>query len=640
MLPPQGMMTTTTPRGLTPQGLTPQAVVGGGGTPMARGLTGSEEERKAKLQKVVELLGHRQSLISCEGVERCAKRVGLDTEFEQDTLSVAGRALLVDIEFYAGEERVKSVGLSFPGHEQGEGGNTKKKEKWEKDLKRGADVLEKGLKKGWGTSVQAFAENLESLARMEGLRAGGCSAFDAVEGVREVLEKIWEKEVTRMGDGREVLCKGSGRPRVHADGKLGLALQYWMERRLVRETRRRKAEEMMEIDGKEDEDENDEEADGKIYAAIIECEASSSELYPSIRISDSWVSDAVERPAEILPEIDGALNLPTRTDWQDPPPTLITPDPPRSSDAMNLDPEPSSLPKPPDIRFAVKFEPPIIVPLQTALNIYESVSAPLPQDSIQATSYESMLLPPPSTSSEKSVLPNDSPNSMTKIQNAPPQHSSDLQSDRKYQYTLFATPSYAHAIDVLPFVHPRQLIDILPVLRQWVLVASLLCRCFDDSSSIIHNNIKTPNDDHNSSDSSDDGDYDDDDDDEEDDDDNDDGFSADDLLSSLLHRQRRSKSKLKPLAIDVNLSLSATEAPRFVVVFERGGRRVTVGFCVQLNGEIGNVDVDFPGAGEDNHGGDAQREERKRKVKKVLEVAEDLGVLVRWMGGGGSGDGV
>ncbi|KAL9032571.1 MAG: hypothetical protein Q9214_007909, partial [Letrouitia sp. 1 TL-2023] len=327
MLPPQGMMTTTTPRGLTPQGLTPQAVVGGPSAPMARGLTGSEEDRKAKLEKVVELLGHRQGLISREGVERCAKRVGLDTEFEKDTLSVAGRALLVDIEFYAGEEGVKSVGLSFPGHEQGEGGNMKKKDQWEKDLRRGAEVLEKGLKKGWGASVQAFAGNLESLGRMEGLSAGGCSAFDAVEGVREALDKVWEKEVTRIGDGREVLCKGSGRPRMHVGGKLGLALQFWMERRLVSGTWGRKGEEMMEIDGKEDEDEEDEEAEGNIYAAIIECEASSSELYPSIRISDSWVSDAVERPAETMPEINGALDLPMRTDWQDPPSTLITPDP-------------------------------------------------------------------------------------------------------------------------------------------------------------------------------------------------------------------------------------------------------------------------------------------------------------------------
>lgn len=590
---------------------------------MARGLTGSEEERKAKLQKVVELLGHRQGLISREGVERCAKRVGLDTAFEKDTLSVAGRALLVDIEFYAGEERVKSVGLSFPGHEQGEGGDMKKKEKWEEDLRRGAGVLEKSLKKDWGASVQAFAANLESLGRMEGLSAGGCSAFDAVEGIREALEKVWEKEITRMGDGREVLCKGSGRPRMHAGGRLGLALQYWTERRLVRGTRRRKAEEMMEIDGKQEEDEDDEEADGKVYAAIIECEASSSELYLSIRISDSWVSDIVERPAETVPEISGALDLPTRTDWQDPPPTLITPHPPRSSDAMNLDPEPSSLPKPPDIRFVVKIEPPVIVPLQIAFSIYQSVGAPLSQDSIQATSYESMLLPPPSTSSEKSVLPNDSPHSMTKIRNAPSRYSSDLQSNRKYQYNLFATPSYAHAIDVLPFVHPRQLIDIVPVLRQWVLVASLLRRCFDDSSSVANNNVKPPNNDHNSSDSND-----------ESDNDDEDKDSADGLLSSLLRRQRRSKAKLKPLAIDVNLSITAIEAPRFMVVFERGSRRATVGFCVQLNGEIGTVDVDCPGAGEDDHDGDARREGRKQKVKRVLEVAEDLGVLVRWMGGG------
>lgn len=62
-----------------------------------------EEERKMRLETIVRLLGQRWGYVSREGVERCARRVGLECLWEDEisgaegrTLSIAGNSVLVE----------------------------------------------------------------------------------------------------------------------------------------------------------------------------------------------------------------------------------------------------------------------------------------------------------------------------------------------------------------------------------------------------------------------------------------------------------------------------------------------------------------------------------------------------------------
>ncbi|KAL8829292.1 MAG: hypothetical protein Q9170_006232, partial [Blastenia crenularia] len=68
-----------------------------------------EEERKLRLETIVRLLGQRWGYVSREGVERCARRVGLECLWEDEvsgaegrTLSIAGDSVLVDVAFLKG----------------------------------------------------------------------------------------------------------------------------------------------------------------------------------------------------------------------------------------------------------------------------------------------------------------------------------------------------------------------------------------------------------------------------------------------------------------------------------------------------------------------------------------------------------
>ena len=375
-------------------GFTPR---GTGFTPVAMQMTGSsgginsilaaqdqEEERKRRIEVIAAMIAGRWGFVSQVGVERCAKRLGLDALWEDGMgegkrmLTIAGTAMLLEVEFEA--EEVMGCVLNFPGSGENVGGRAT----------GGAEVLRRDLNGEGYVRLERFVENMEILGRMDRLGGEKISCFDATDGIYSSLERLWRWEIKReKQQGKamveeEIMCRGSGRPRTHTRGRVGVALQYWMERRLVL-GEEKKADEM-DIDDKEIE-EVDVETD--MWSAIIECEASSAELYPSIRVSDAWVSEAVERPAPAehndMPGNDSSI------DWQDPPLTFL-PRVEQGQGAVTV-PESSHLQQPPtpDVRFFAKFEPPVIVPLQTALQVHNSVGSPISQELILSTTYESLL---------------------------------------------------------------------------------------------------------------------------------------------------------------------------------------------------------------------------------------------------------
>lgn len=604
-------------------GFTPR---GTGFTPVAMQMTGSsggingllaaqdqEEERKRRIEAVVAMVAGRWGFVSQEGVERCAKRLGLDALWEDGMgegkrmLTMAGTAMLLEVEFEA--EDVMGCVLSFPGSGEDVGGRAA----------GGAEVLRRDLKGDGYVRLEGFVENMEILGRMDRLGGEKISCFDATDGVFRSLERLWRWEIEREKQQgtkvveEEVMCRRSGRPRMHTRGRVGLALQYWMERRLVL-GEEKKADEM-DIDDKEAGEMDDE---VNIWSAIIECEASSAELYPSIRVSDAWLPQAVGRSAPAEPNDMPGNDL--SIDWQDPSPTLLPPDEQGESAVRVTESNPLQQPKPPDVRFVARFEPPVVVPLQTALQVHNSVGSPISQEMILSTTYESLMF-----SRNEVQTPQNEPRTVEKTISTY-DSATDTLTSHVHKYSLFPQQQdWARAITHLPFSHPKQIIAVLPTLRQWALTGSILRRAFnpDKEPTLPKANGHTTSQDQPSEPTT---------------------FQTLDaelaafMSSPLPNAPKPPSDKVR----EVQVTFKATPVPQFQVNFPNaryGGKLAGLTFTVGLNGVIGSVDVhdgspDWGGNGVAIGEGSEKGKEMVRmreKVVKVLEVGESIGVAVEWM---------
>ncbi|KAL8992501.1 MAG: hypothetical protein Q9169_007056 [Polycauliona sp. 2 TL-2023] len=597
-----------------------------------------QEERRLRLENIVRLLGERWGFVSREGVERCARRVGLECLWEDElpgadgrTLSIAGNSVLVDVTFVGRGDEVGSVTLAFPGREEGE---------WGRNAKEGAEVLQKDLKGEYednmnNVGLEPFVQNLQRLGTLDRLGAGDVNCFDAVDGIGGALRKIWEMEMTKRKESKngevqegidiDVMCKDSGKPTMHAGGRLGLALQYWTDRRYLA-SRKRKADEM---DLDDDDGQPPKAKKPSTWSATIECQPSSADLYTSIRVSSKWIGEVTEKPtADQEDPFSNSNNESSNINWQDPPSTFMNVEPPTSG-AMDLSADTMLQPKPPDVRFIARFHPPVLVPLQTAINIFNAVGV---QEAMHATTYESLLLPnkdgTPSTSCTERVVERDI---YRPIHN---DGGEDVVGSR-HRYTLFTdSQAYARNIEEIPFAHPRQIVALLPVLRQWAFVSCILRRCFPPST--LGDKQEDPfnrNTGSNISDSESDSDS-----------DADSDSTSNTDSNTSLHPKSSSTIKKPPQhkPIDVSLSLSGS-SPRIDIIFPYKHVLATISFSIEANAEISDVDIQLGTTNTadrvngDNGQGEEDEKRRKRRregVKRVLELSEDLGVVIEWVGGG------
>ena len=610
-LGPHGVLLEKT--GLTPLGMgmgSGLSPLGGGGGSVNGSLNGmgmvgirdQEEERRRKMEEIVAKVGTRLGRVCQEGLERAAKRVGLECLWDEGrggtrTLSIAGNGVLVEIEFLL--EEVMGVTLEYmnSGSEVG------------KRAAQGAEVLKRDLTgedDGGYVTLDSFVENLERLAKMDKLSEGGVSCFDAVEGIRSALQSVFEFEAgkTREEKGpaaaketidREVLSRGNGRPKMHSGGRVGLSLQYWMERSLLLpESREPEAMDTEDATAPADDEPT-------IYSAIIETEALHS-IYPPIRISDSWLGSPIQKPTPT--ESDPYIDHSSTVNWQEPNPTYLPADKASGDDSMNIETQDFlQTNRNPNVRFVATLEPPIVTPLQVAADIYQSVGAPLTQESFQPTTYESLLF------ADTTVLPGQ----RTLTKRIVSYDTSGTPAEHNHQYTLFShQPDYGRIIDSIPFSHPRQISAVLPLLRQWALTNSILRRSFtpdsysqpkEDNSRKVANGttnngldldaiVRTQE------------------------------MTVEEELAALLDEPstppEENDDGSKALAVDITLSTTSS-APQIGVMWPHGKELKNVEFAVGINGVI---EV----SGED---GDDQATER---TQKVLSIAEDIGVLVEWLG--------
>ncbi|KAE8408186.1 mediator of RNA polymerase II transcription subunit 1-domain-containing protein [Aspergillus pseudonomiae] len=634
----------------------------------------SDEERRRHIEDVVQVLRTRVAGrgVCREGIERLGQLEGFESIWQEDSLSIAGNFVDLEIEFYRAQNTVKDVSLNIATPEATDG------ERREATAVLKRDLIESPEDRGrssWKTLTK-FHENLQWLAKHDRL-SQEVNCFEAIEGLYESLKRIWDEE----GDHRKFsgindhLCSGwVGKPCLHQGGRIGLNLEYWVHQARVLDAKQKKASpDDMAIDQPSESSMDGESGNhnGK-WNIIIECE----EGYPSLRVSKEWVN------SEVFTVMNNNTNEPsssneiggsdvTVVNWADPPATLPSQD---QQDAMALDS--GMLGAAPNRRFVARMEPPLELPILAASDIYRHLGIQMPQE-FKMVTYDGLLAPgwsPLSAAGAMGLGPEEASQLGRRRRKMAVQtvDQDGKPCTKQHSYTFQPFESVAgRTMRDIPFAHPRQLADILPTLRQYALLANMIRNIFSppskndenrkdaqtDSSKNLVSQLKftepgkpkkdviiLSNNDPNEK-------------------------KLDRLLKGFNNTDRTMKDKGKDtfksnanggddnadeVKVDVTLRTQLGQAPVVMLLFtvndptdsaesakeETTISKVSVSLEVGLNGRVSVVDMTglldhSSGLGDmDVQMTDEQKNEvseLQSKIARVLEISQDLGTLVEWI---------
>ncbi|KAK0314701.1 hypothetical protein LTR01_001525 [Friedmanniomyces endolithicus] len=464
------MLSFGTPLGLGVEGITPgtfnMPTPGMAGVPMsftmselgvASGVVApkrnEDEERRVKMRRVLKRIGKPKGRVSEEAMARISRMVGFDLAIDHETpeervknaslvgnrsFDIAGKKILLEVTLK--DQRPEDVTAAFATENAGLHEQAQAVGKVLLDDLRDAGEIP------LSASLDRFAANLELLASIDCLSTDHFDSFEALSGIYTSLHRLHDQEMAASNE-LEVLRRRSGKPVVHANGQIGFKIAYW-----------------------EKDEFHDDSKGGEImkgfFTLDLGIERSSAGVYPSVRVSDDWLPNPLE-----LSMTELSATIP----WQEPLPTLIMAS--TDGDAMVVDNEP----KLPDLRFMAKLDPPIVLPWQVATNILQSFGLPAPQLIAYPPTWHVLALAPSGKTSfnpmtdravvaEKSVLV----------------MKGNEETETTHRYVLdVAKPDGGYKLERLPFAHPRQLIELLPTLRQWAYFGSLVSSLFAGDSSTI-----------------------------------------------------------------------------------------------------------------------------------------------------------
>jgi len=458
-----------------------------------------EDERRRRLESIIAMLNKHPGRVGEIGLTELCKKEGVEIIREAQpggtvVLSVViGQEAMCDITLL--DEEVINVTFELD-NDPGDIYKTS-----------GARILHKSLLPPPGVNkvnftLDRFAQNLEKLIRMDKLNAenSGVGCYKAIFSVHASLKKLFdhEKKMALVLVGadtpnaeykaeREVLCKKSGRPRMNAGHTLGLSLEYWMDRRhLVSKVGKQislligKEKEKADVDSKilEAYPEEARPDHNRIYSLVIECEHAPSSMYTPIRIPDSWISDAIEKaPGAPDTDINNILLNTSQIDWLDPKPTYLDSTAPTGEhDTMNLDNAPGRLP---NIRFVAKFNPPLVVPLSIYVSIMQSVGLEYNHQDLRPTTFVGLALRPDEPDPGMSTVAGGYTAELRSSTKVLSRDIAGKEIQRSHTSSLYVPKlEYSRTLESLPFQHPRQLVELLPALRQYAFTTSLLQHTF------------------------------------------------------------------------------------------------------------------------------------------------------------------
>ncbi|CCD48841.1 hypothetical protein ACHAP3_009853 [Botrytis cinerea] len=583
-----------------------------------------EEEKRRRLMGCVEILKPNKGRLSEAGLERLARRVGLECLWEDmmgsasngRTLIIAGNALALDIDF--ANNIVQKVSLSFPDAP----------ESVTKHEKTASDILLRDLQFEAGESpltkmLDRFAANLERLTMLDKLSViPGLNCHEAVAGIFCSLHKLhsWEvgrlkeNEMLGMGDEdvvRAAMCTRSGIPIMHSRERLGLSIDYWQEKRRI------------PTKGKKQ--------NRKTWSLLVEVAPLPSMgvgVYTPLRVSDKWISDDVQQANPAVDDLFRAAQLQEGPilNWLEPDNTLLPTSPDIKSNDLNVGTQ-----KFPEAMFVAKFDPPVVVPYAIAMQIYQSTQTPF--DFSEITTFDGLMFP---LSAEEALKTNETQARTINVEKNVSVWDREGKKEAKQHFnTLYIEKiDYGRKVEEVSFSHPRQLVEMLPCLRQFALLSTVLRKSFEaeersksksrgpskseplsKSSEIDTLNPPTK---------------------KQEFEDFMKGIIATPTSKSVLEESKKEK---KGESTHLDVSLTLTPVPRVEIVFEFKKRSANVIFEIQGNGRVVVAQENIlNGMGEDEVM-DGMGEEGKARtltsedLGRMLEVCEDLGVWVEWIKG-------
>lgn len=489
------------------------------------------------------------------------------------TLIIAGSVLALDIDF--SENVVKKVSLSFPDAS----------EIVTKHTDKAGEMLLQDLKFTPNESpltkmLDRFAGNLERLAELDKLSVlPGLNCHEAIAGIHESLEKLHKWEVERLKEQDDMVgkdatyiervaqCTKSGKPVMHTRDRLGLSLDYWQQKRHIAGKAVRASE--------------------KTWSLLVECAPLHNPLFRALRISDDWISPQIQKanpPAEdLLLAVENAPVL----DWLEPESTLLpNNDPPKMDTMEGMDH--SSDQKYPEVEFVAKFDPPLVVPFVLAMEIHNSASVDF--DIYPTTTFDGLVFPHTSqemTDGDSRVL--------KRLVDVPIFDKKGDKTTHTHKNTLYIDKLvYASRLEKLPFSHPRQLVEMLPSLRQYAFLSTIL-----EKSSVKE--WKT---------------------------------SPEEVKRKLMKNKIDKFDDFEvaaPLqngsALEVDISITIQPLPRIQLVFPFKKRTADIVFDIKLNGVVEVVSQNIIDVNAMDDGSSLSVAD----LGKILEVTEDLGIWTEYV---------
>ncbi|RDA93638.1 hypothetical protein CP533_4857 [Ophiocordyceps camponoti-saundersi (nom. inval.)] len=425
-------------------------------------LTGEDDKLK-RLDVILGILAEKRGLVSKAGLERLAQRIGLELLSEEQTtpggrktstLAIAGSAMALDI--VLDNNIVQSVSLSYHGSATSVS----------RHMDAAGRVLLQDLQlrpdqSPLTKSLSSFASNLERLAVLDKLSiVPGLDCHEALAGIYDSLERLHQWDLAKIRQDPAMaaksdaeltttaMCARHGVPVMHARRKVGLAVQYWKTWRLA-----------PPLPDNKTADEHD-----KVWSLLISCAPIEGLGLPPVRVSDNWIAKDVAKADDFV------------LDWLEPDNVSLPQSDENKDAAMDLLQPDLSTTRVPRVMFTVSFDPPVILPQNDWLRLY-MCAAVNPPDAELGPTFDSLLFPiRPGTRLEPSE-PRAITRSRHRVRVFPRDGGKPF--FRHHDNTLLIyKPIYSQVVTEMPFSHPRQLIDMLPLLRQYAFVSTLLENSF------------------------------------------------------------------------------------------------------------------------------------------------------------------
>ena len=550
----------------------------------------------------------KKGMVSEAGLERLAQRLGMEILAEEHstpggrktkTLAIAGSAIALDI--VLDNNIVQNATLSYHGNADSVTNH----------IDAASQILLKDLQLLPGQSpltktLERFAINFERLAKLDKLSIiPGLDCHEALSSMYSCLMRLHEWDVEQLRQSSALtgkpdsliasaaMCTRHGNPVMHERGQVGLALQYWKEARFVAPPA-----------GQEPSDES------KIWSMLLGCAAIDGVGLPPVRVSETWISKDIVKQDEMTDSPIPAL------DWQEPDHVSLPASEENKDASMDMLQADLSTTRVPRVMFTATFDPPVILPQSEWGRMYNIAGVEPPTDFHRQPPTFDVLFFPVAPGSRQD--PSEA-RTIVRRRELPMINTYNDSLSRTHQSSLFIyKPIYSQKISELPFAHPRQLVEMLPVLRQYAFLSTLLERSFGrEDKSAAESNV-APTTQENGIEKS-------------------DTSTMRDQLADFMNSDETS-SKADgglPINIPADLSLDVIlwvhPSPHMQVVFPMRDTTANITLSILENGLVQiiheNVLGEEPGPVKEINGSNVTREQ----LAKVLEHLEDLSKWAEWI---------